>query len=74
MKSEFDEMNVDVLAISTDPEVKAKKFRDDNLIRPDRKLHIMDVSNAPFSRPDLKMLKSGIAFVQKKDYPIRGES
>ena len=115
MKSEFDEMNVDVLAISTDPEVKAKKFRDDNglsmtigyalsisdaralglftsdplssaetdqpfaepgtyLIRPDRKLHIMDVSNAPFSRPDLKMLKSGIAFVQKKDDPIRGES
>ncbi|GAA6129670.1 peroxiredoxin-like family protein [Halopseudomonas sabulinigri] len=113
MKSEFEEINVKVIAISTDPEEKAKKFRDECnlsmtigyglsiseartlglfisepmssaetdqpfaepgtfLIRPDRKLHIMDVSNAPFSRPDLKMLKSGIAFIQKKDYPIRG--
>lgn len=115
MVPELDQMNVEVVAISTDPEEKAKKFRDDNgltmpigyglsitdaralglfisqplssaetdrpfaepgtyAIRPDGKLQILDVSNAPFSRPDLDMLKSGIGFVQEKDYPVRGEA
>jgi peroxiredoxin len=112
-KNEFDKINVDIIAISTDPEEKARQFRDDNdlsfavgyglsiddarglglfisdplssaetdqpfaepgtyLVRPDGTLQIMDAANAPFSRPDLKMLKSGIEFIQKQDYPPRG--
>jgi peroxiredoxin len=42
------------------------------VINPDNKLHIVDKSNAPFSRPDLKKLLEGIKFIQSKDYPIRG--
>ncbi|WP_166260634.1 peroxiredoxin-like family protein [Marinobacter salicampi] len=113
MKGEFEGIDVEVVAISTDPEQKARKFRDGSeltlpigyglsrddaralglfisepissaetdqqfaepgtyVITPDGKLQIMDVSNAPFSRPDLEMLKSGIEFIQQKDYPVRG--
>ncbi|UXX84217.1 peroxiredoxin-like family protein [Roseovarius pelagicus] len=35
-------------------------------------LHIVDVSNAPFSRPDLEGLAGGLEFIRNKDYPIRG--
>jgi len=42
------------------------------VINPDNKLHIVDKSNAPFSRPDLRRLLNGIKFIQSKDYPIRG--
>lgn len=40
---------------------------------PDGRLQIVDVSNAPFSRPDLEGLLNGIKFVRDKDYPIRGQ-
>ncbi|MFX0546736.1 peroxiredoxin-like family protein [Roseovarius sp. S1116L3] len=36
------------------------------------KLQIVDVSNAPFARPELKRLAGGLAFVRDKDYPVRG--
>ncbi|MDU0355231.1 redoxin domain-containing protein [Paraglaciecola aquimarina] len=42
------------------------------VINPDNKLHIVDKSNAPFSRPDLSKLLNGITFIQGNDYPIRG--
>lgn len=35
-------------------------------------LQIVDLSNAPFARPDLEKLLSGIGFVRDNDYPIRG--
>ena len=35
-------------------------------------LQIVDRSNAPFSRPDMKAVLNGITFVQDKDYPVRG--
>lgn len=35
-------------------------------------VQIMDISNAPFARPDLEALTNGIAFVRDKGYPIRG--
>ena len=35
-------------------------------------LQIIDISNAPFARPDLEVLASGIAFVRANAYPIRG--
>ncbi len=36
------------------------------------KLHIIDISNAPFSRPDLDALAGGLEFIRANDYPIRG--
>ena len=35
-------------------------------------LHLVDISNAPFARPDLEMLANGLQFVREKDYPVRG--
>lgn len=42
------------------------------VINPEGRLQIIDISNAPFARPDLAGLLSGLKFVQAKDYPIRG--
>lgn len=39
---------------------------------PEGNLQIVDISNAPFARPDLEGLAGGLAFIQDKDYPIRG--
>ena len=39
---------------------------------PDGILQIVDVSNAPFTRPDLQGVLNGLKFIQEKDYPIRG--
>lgn len=39
---------------------------------PEGRLQVVDISNAPFARPDLETLANGLAFVQEKDYPIRG--
>jgi len=38
------------------------------------KLHVADIANNPFARPDLKTLVSGLAWIRdpKNDYPIRG--
>lgn len=35
-------------------------------------IHIADISNAPFSRPDLQALLGGLQFIRGNDYPIRG--
>lgn len=35
-------------------------------------IQILDISNAPFSRPDLQSLMNGIKFVRANDYPVRG--
>ncbi|MBM1815418.1 peroxiredoxin-like family protein [Pseudosulfitobacter pseudonitzschiae] len=42
------------------------------LVNGDGNLQIVDVSNAPFARPDLDALLRGITFVREKDYPVRG--
>ncbi|KIN64588.1 Thioredoxin peroxidase [Sulfitobacter noctilucicola] len=36
------------------------------------KIQIIDISNAPFARPDLSSLVNGVKFVRENDYPIRG--
>lgn len=38
----------------------------------DGRLWIVDISNAPFSRPDLKALAAGLSFAVKNSYPPRG--
>lgn len=35
-------------------------------------VQILDISNAPFARPDLTSLLGGIRFVRTNSYPIRG--
>ena len=35
-------------------------------------IQMVDVSNAPFLRPDLDKVLSGITFIRANDYPIRG--
>lgn len=42
------------------------------VVNPKDELQIVDVSNAPFARPDLSMVLKGLKFIQDKDYPIRG--
>lgn len=39
---------------------------------PEGRVHIVDISNAPFARPDLQALLNGLKFIQEKNYPIRG--
>jgi len=42
------------------------------VINPAGQVQIVDVSNAPFARPEPKALLNGIRFVMDKNYPIRG--
>jgi len=42
------------------------------VINPDGLIQIVDVSNAPFSRPDLANILSGLKLIMEKNYPIRG--
>ncbi len=42
------------------------------VINPQGATQVIDISNAPFARPDLKGLLAGLQFVMSKDYPIRG--
>jgi len=56
------------------PEETDQPFPEPGLfvVRPDGTLQIIDVSNAPFARPDLKMILKGIEFGRDKGYPVRG--
>lgn len=42
------------------------------LVKPDGTLYMMEMSSAPFLRPDLKMLLSKLDFIIDNDYPPRG--
>jgi peroxiredoxin len=42
------------------------------VINPQGLTQIVDISNAPFARPDLKALLAGLQFVIANAYPIRG--
>jgi peroxiredoxin len=42
------------------------------VINEQKQIQIVDKSNAPFSRPDLNDLLSGIKFIRENNYPIRG--
>lgn len=35
-------------------------------------IQIIDISNAPFARPELAALANGLSFIRDNDYPIRG--
>jgi len=42
------------------------------VVNSDGKVQIIDISNAPFARPDLNSILKGVKFIQEKQYPIRG--
>ena len=42
------------------------------VINPEGLIQIVDISNAPFARPDLGSLLKGLQFIISNDYPIRG--
>ncbi len=42
------------------------------VVNPEGRIHIVDISNAPFARPDLGQIAGAIGFIQDKGYPIRG--
>lgn len=42
------------------------------ILNQNNQLQIVDKSNAPFSRPDLGTLLSGINFIRDNNYPVRG--
>ena len=44
------------------------------VINPQGQAQIIDISNAPFARPDLKSLLGGLQFVVARDYPVRGRA
>lgn len=56
------------------PEETNQPFPEPGLfvLRPEGTVQILDISNAPFSRPDLPSILRGITFGRDKGYPIRG--
>ena len=42
------------------------------VVNPDAVLHLGDIANAPFLRPDLDRMVRGLGFIIEKAYPIRG--
>lgn len=42
------------------------------VINRDGNVQIVDISNAPFTRPDLEGVLRGIRIILEKDYPVRG--
>lgn len=56
------------------PEETDRPFPEPGLfvINPAGKVQIIDISNAPFSRPDLAGVLAGIKLIQDRQYPIRG--
>ena len=42
------------------------------MVTPEGKVQIVEISNAPFARPDLDGILHGIKVIQERKYPIRG--
>jgi peroxiredoxin len=55
-------------------DVEADIFTEPGLywVRPDGTLYLVDISNMPWARPDLKFLLSKVNYALENDYPARG--
>jgi peroxiredoxin len=42
------------------------------VVNPEGKVQIVEISNAPFARPDIAGILHGIKVIQERNYPIRG--
>ena len=58
------------------PEETDRPFAEPGLfaVNPQGELHVIDISNSPFSRPDLATLLGGLQYTRENDYPIRGRA
>jgi hypothetical protein len=56
------------------PQETDRAFAEPGLIavNPGGEAQIVDISNAPFARPDLAAILNGLKFIQEKGYPVRG--
>lgn len=113
MAPEFAKSGVGIIAVSSDPEDRARSFTDEIgvsfpvgydltvdqmhrlglyvseprseketdrpfaepgvfVINADGLIQVVDISNAPFARPDLAGLAKGLKFIRDNNYPIRG--
>ena len=56
------------------PQETDRAFSEPGLIvvNPGGQAQIVDISNAPFARPDLAAILKGLQFIQEKGYPVRG--
>ena len=56
------------------PQETDRAFAEPGLIvvNPGGHAQIVDISNAPFARPDLGAILNGLKFIQEKGYPVRG--
>lgn len=113
LEAAYNELGVDVVTVSGDPQEKAQAFAKEKsltlavgydlsvaqmqslglyiseprspqetdrpfaepalfVINETGAIQIVDVSNAPFARPDLESLLGGIKFIRANDYPVRG--
>ena len=55
-------------------EVENAQFAEPGLfwVRPDGRLYLIDISNMPWSRPDVEFLLSKVQFAMDSEYPARG--
>ena len=42
------------------------------VVNPEGRVQIVEISNAPFARPDLAGILGGIKIIQDRNYPVRG--
>ena len=42
------------------------------VVNPEGNVQIVEISNAPFARPDLAGILHGIKVIQERNYPVRG--
>lgn len=72
--SEGDVRNWGLYISTAIKEVEADRFAEPGLfwVRPDGRLYLIDISNMPFSRPDLEILLPKAKMAVKNDYPARG--
>lgn len=42
------------------------------VINPEGKAQVIDISNSPFTRPDLASVLNGVKMVRERKYPVRG--
>lgn len=62
------------VSVPRSPQETDRQFPEPGLfvVNPEGRAQIIDISNAPFSRPDLGAILSGITLIQERSYPIRG--
>lgn len=72
----IDEMRTLGLYISSprSPQETDRPFAEPGLflVNPDGNAQIIEISNAPFARPDLQMILNGVRTIIEKSYPVRG--